>query len=55
MMRKVIKPVAGGYCEEVWEYQGRGGGKRRSKRPAPYVPERSTGGRLGYGRRRPSR
>ena len=51
MMRKVIKPVAGGYCKEVWEYQGRGAGVRRGNRTAPYTAERSTGGRPAHRRR----
>jgi hypothetical protein len=54
MMRKVIKPVPGGYCKEVWEDRGHGGGLRRAARRAPYTAERATGGRVVSRPRRPS-
>jgi len=52
MMRKVIKPVAHGYFEEVWEHQGRGSGHRRGNRKAPITIDRATSGRAGYRRAR---
>jgi hypothetical protein len=52
MMRKVIKPVAGGYFKEVWEHQGQGDGQRRAARKAPMKVDTATGARVSYRRTR---
>ena len=42
MKHKVIKPVAHGHFEEVWEDEGRGAGQRRAKSKAPNLAVMAT-------------